>query len=515
MKPKVICSCLSLSLILVLNSYVLVAQNYKAVNTDGVTYLKESAGEDVIAIRIDSVAQNSDQTEYFNIRQIRPTDYGCWITNGASWLGDKVVEFPDGKTQFIFYPFSPGDSNDVFTIYTLAGTGDSWGFYYAHGSNTYTYVEATVDRIEEAELNGLTDMVKFIVLYCRDASGNIVANPVNGQEIMLSMNFGLLSIPKLDEFRNQPIFYTFIGKTNPVVGSVSPGALDIFDFQPGDEIHTVAYNQTSPPDSRVEYYYEIKRYLTRYDYPSGDTVTYTYERCYARDVFYMGNHNYWSRIDTLTLMVIPAFMPYLEKEPLEPFLFGSGPVLGDPWSYNVARHTYEFGFLTEGITGKSFADWNSWTTYLNPDCLQSAIIDLSCYYFKHYYKGLGGPYYDCWDFWASSYNRLRYYKKGELSWGNPLLCDSLLIVGVARNDMLQAPRIYPNPAANDINISVGSGNQLPAEFRLYDNSGRLVLVRRHQNPEEHISIEHLAPGCYYYRWIPASGNTAAGKLIRY
>ena len=122
MKHKRFVYCLTLSVILIVNSYILVGQNFKVVNTDGVTYLKASAGPEIIAIRIDSVAQNGDQTEYYNIRQMRETNSGCWITNGASWLGDKVTEYPDGKTQFIFYPFSPGDSNDVFTIFSQAGT---------------------------------------------------------------------------------------------------------------------------------------------------------------------------------------------------------------------------------------------------------------------------------------------------------------------------------------------------------------------------------------------------------
>ncbi|HRW69231.1 T9SS type A sorting domain-containing protein [Lentimicrobium sp.] len=515
MKHKRFVYFLTLSVILIVNSYMLVGQNFKVVNTDGVTYLKASAGPEIIAIRIDSVAQNGDQTEYYNIRQMRETNSGCWITNGASWLGDKVTEYPDGKTQFIFYPFSPGDSNDVFTIFSQAGTGDSWPFYYAHVSNTYSYVEATVDHTEETELNGLTDTVKFIVLYCRDAAGNIVDNPVNGQEIMLSRNNGLLSIPKLDEFRNHPEFYTFIGKVNPEVGSVLPGTLEIFDFQPEDEFHTLAYYKTLPPYSRIETHQEIKRYLTRYDSPSGDTVTYTYERCYSTHVEYMGSHNYWSRIDTVTEKIIPALKPYLEKEPLESFQHNSGPGWGDSWSYNTGEHTLEYGYLPEGLTGKVFADWNSWEpSFFDPDCLQSILIDLGCYYYEHYYRGLGGPYHDCWDFWSSSYHKLRYYKKGDISWGLPLSCDSLLLVGVAGHELPRTPKVYPNPATSYVTLSLASGNQLPAEFRLYDNTGRLVLVRQHRHPEETINIELLAPGCYYYRWISSSGNAAAGKLIR-
>ncbi len=83
------------------------AQDYQAIKTDASYYFKSSTGSDVIALRVDSVVQSGGVNTYYNFRQIRQTDYGCWTTNGASWLGDKIVEYPDGKTQFILYPFSP------------------------------------------------------------------------------------------------------------------------------------------------------------------------------------------------------------------------------------------------------------------------------------------------------------------------------------------------------------------------------------------------------------------------
>lgn len=510
--------CIGLAIMLFISPYVLVAQNYKLVNTDAVTYLKKAEGADVIAVRIDSVAQVGDVTEYYNLREMRPTDYSCWIVDGYSWFGSKIAAYPDGKTQVILYPFSPGDSSDVYTIYTQAGIGDSWRFYYSHFDNPYRYVEATVDRIEQTEINGLTDMVKYIVLQCKDASGNIVSNPANGQEIMLSMNNGLLRTPKFDEFRHQPVFYDFFGKTNPDIGYKPPRLLDIFNFQAGDELHVISF------DKKVGYNGvwsrttgSIRRFLSRLDFPDGDSILYVFEECKSSHTIANGEHTYSSSKDTLEWQVSPSITPDFEKEPLEPVAISrEGWRETDLWSWTHARHTYEYGFLSQGIGSRSYGAYVFTPDEEYENCFHPLITDSSCYYSGYFYEGLGGPYYVCYDDspLGGAYRQLLYYKKGDVSWGTPLSCDSLLQVDVARVIKQSEFRVFPNPATDRIILKAESDRRLPAGFSLYDNAGRLVMYRKQKSPEESMQLDKLAPGCYYYRWIPANGNVVSGKLIR-
>ncbi|HNX42948.1 MAG TPA: T9SS type A sorting domain-containing protein, partial [Bacteroidales bacterium] len=487
------------------------AQYYQAVKTDATYYYYDSTSMQIISARIDSVAISGTETSYFAMRQIRQTDYGCWTTNGASWLGDEIIEYPDGKTQFIFYPFSPSDSNDVYTIYSQAGIGESWRFYNYH--NGLQYIEATVDHIELVDFPELADYVKVIVLNCKDTSGQIVANPINGESLMLGMNYGLLRLPKFDELSYSPKFYSFIGKTNPNAGYQVPKTLDIFDFQPGDELHVAGYSENYNYGGTYTYSTAIvSRYLSRYDYPSGDSVLYTFEYC---SLTYHKNNNgvedYSYLKDTLDQTVSPSYTPQFDTEPLEPVMI---PESGW-WTYPFTGMSGNSQYCPEGIPYKAFDYLMMWSDDGN-GCLWPVTFDGFCNYQTLYFKGLGGPYYHCDDptYWGKEYRDLKYFKKGDVIWGSPLACDSLMEVGMKeRRDDLSI-KLFPNPANDYLTIAAPATNQLPAVFQLIDNTGRVILEQRQQSQTEILNIYKIAPGCYYFRWIPKSGDIITGKLIR-
>ena len=75
-------------------------------------------------------------------------------------------------------------------------------------------------------------------------------------------------------------------------------------------------------------------------------------------------------------------------------------------------------------------------------------------------------------------------------------------------------KLFPNPANDYVTITAPSRNQLPAIFQLFDNTGRVILEQRQQSQTAIMHLDKIARGCYYFRWIPKSGNTSAGKLIR-
>ncbi len=217
------------------------AQNYKAMKTDAEYFYLDSVSMDIIAIRIDSTKTIGNNTYYYNFKQIRPTDYSCYIINGASWLGDEVVEKPDGTFVFTIYPFSPGDSAQTYRILTLAGLNQAWNFYNYHFINHH--IEANVSGIIFKQFLGLTDSVKVITLTRKDASGQTIVDPINSQQIFLSKNYGLIRSPKFDDFLYFQSFYDLAGKTNPETGITNVTTLKIYDFEVGDEFHTVYYDR--------------------------------------------------------------------------------------------------------------------------------------------------------------------------------------------------------------------------------------------------------------------------------
>ena len=81
---------------LILNSQSTEAQNYKAIKADANYYFIDSTSKDIIALRIDSIRATGVDIIYYGFRQMKQTDYGCYIINGASWIGDEVT----GDTRY-------------------------------------------------------------------------------------------------------------------------------------------------------------------------------------------------------------------------------------------------------------------------------------------------------------------------------------------------------------------------------------------------------------------------------
>jgi len=77
-------SCILLLNFLLINTLRTSAQNFKAVKTDASYYYYDSVSKEIISARIDSTAISGSENQYFGMRQIRQTDYDCFIPNGAS-----------------------------------------------------------------------------------------------------------------------------------------------------------------------------------------------------------------------------------------------------------------------------------------------------------------------------------------------------------------------------------------------------------------------------------------------
>ncbi len=328
---------------------------------------------------------------------------------------------------------------------------------------------------------------------------------------MLGMNHGLLRLPKFDELNYYPKFYAFIGKTNPNTGYLAPKTLDIFDFQPGDELHIAGYSESFNYGGTYSTA-SVSRYLSRYDYPSGDSVLYTFEYC---SLNYHKNNNgeesYSYSKDTLDQIVSPSHTPQFDTEPLEPVII---PETGW-WTYPFGGMSGYSQYYPEEIPYKAFDYLMMWSDD-GSGCLWPVTFDGFCNYQTLYFKGLGGPYYHCDDptYWGKEYRDLKYFKKGNITWGAPLACDSLMEVGLTVPTIDLSIKLFPNPASDYVTITAPSRNHLPAVFQLIDNTGRVILEQLQQSQTTIVHLDKIARGYYYFRWIPKSGNSSTGKLIR-
>ena len=482
------------------------AQDYKAIKTDAEYFFRDSAGTEIIGIRIDSIQPAGNDIYYYNFKQLRPTNYDCWSTDGASWLGDEVVEKQDGNFQFIVYPFNPPDSAEIFWIETKAYVSQPWRFYNYHTINDY--IEASVSQITLMNFLGLSDSVKTISLQRKNAAGQLVIDPINDATILLSKNYGLIRLPKFDDFNSFPRFFEIAGKTNPSVGIVIPTFHDIYNFDIGDEFHTIYSVFTS---SYLRTTISTIRIVTgKETYATSDSIKYTYHECKSV------TKNYFS-VDTTYVSNTDGFVSEIIRfNELDNEGMARMPYETIISSSLVPQRAYSSHmYLFNGRTWKTQDDPTAGYYYYSVDCWQPAITD-SCLTDQGFINGLGGPYYYCYDFWGMSHemNELVYYQKGAETWGTPLNCDSLMHVGMKEPSLRKMVSVSPNPASGIVNITAPIDLQLPGRFELFDLSGRPVAVFAVQLHSQVFDLSCLPAGLYSYRILGTTGEVFRGKIIR-
>ncbi|MEI6060130.1 MAG: T9SS type A sorting domain-containing protein [Bacteroidota bacterium] len=509
MKPAINFFVISLLFSLILSQGVVSAQNFTAIKTDASYYFFDSISQDIMVVRIDSVALAGNETQYFGMRQIRQTDYGCFTPYGDSWLGDVITEKSNGVFQFILYPFSPPDSSDVFTIYSKSALGNTWHFYNYHTINHY--IEAKVTQVALAFFIGISDTVKTITLQRKDAYGQNVNDPVNGQHILLSKNYGLIRLPKFDEFHSKLRFMDLCGKTNPITGRTNLSFGEIFDFQPGDEFH-IAYD-----DSPYAFWYPketgfvIQHIIERINSITTDTVTYKIAEC--KTTTYtpgMGQLFITNSSDTVTMKYTKSDFPAFPFDPLEPQISNN---LGIELTDNEMGLSSTDVLAQSGIPWKlTNATWPLWSD-ATQQCWQYATID-DFGNSSYYYKGLGGPYHYHLGIITTNFKKLVYYKKGSETWGTPLNCEDLLHVGIGKITPIQSINIFPNPTTGITTLSIPISFQVPGKLEIYDISGRISGEFNVSQPTQTINLGDLPPGLYTYKFISAKDEVIRGKIIR-
>ncbi len=488
-------------------------QNYEAIKSNANYYFYDSVKQDIVVARIDSVAKDENQTRYFGMRQIRLTDYSCYIPNGDSWLGYVVIENPESKFRFIVYPFSPPDSADVFTILSKTQIGQPWRFYNYHFLSNYNnqYIEAKVTEIRLSDFLGLSDSVKTITLQQKNASGENVNNPINGQKFLLSKNYGLIRLPKFDEFKQNLRFLDLCGKTNPTTGITNLTFEEIFDFQPGDEFHIAYDDETYGAEFPNENGYLIQRILERIDGSNSDTVSYKIEKCKTSTSNISINQQIITNtLDTAIYTYIKSQYPDFKSDPKEPQIStGSASELTENVMGLSATYVLEHAGILWKQTNPSGPLWSDEFKL----CWNYPMID-AFDFSDYYFKGLGGPYHYERSNIYTNYRKLVYYKKGSESWGTPLNCEALLHVSLPNRIEKQGVIIYPNPTSGIITLELPSDILTPGKLEIVEISGKTADEFAVVQKTQLLDLANLPAGLYTYKFTSANGEVFRGKIIR-
>ncbi|MBE0663915.1 MAG: T9SS type A sorting domain-containing protein [Bacteroidales bacterium] len=486
MKKPFLLSILFLSLV-----FQVASQNYQTVNSDRVASFQYNGDHGFV--RIDSVAYDTDSI-LIPFRNIQDVDYWCYTINGAHWLGDKIIIREDGFNIFL------NRDGDSIYINTAASLNDSWTTFHRQGELS---IISTVINHDTMSFLGLQDSVKTIGFQVYNELMNPMNHLINNYTIKLSKNYGFVrtlnytifsdllptSYPPV-QFENL-VEFDISGLSDPVTGIQDFTWMDIYDFQPGDEIHVKRYWSQTMQETDIQLL--ILRYLERTDYP--DSIVYHAERIFSRDYKNQGNYTFTFIHDTIPEIIHPN--PIFDKLP--------GEVGIDTITYGSELIAYSLKMYSGTHLAKIIPEENYWFFNYGDTCWHTAIYD-GCMSDYAYYKGLGGPYLWCWWF-GESYRSLVYYKKGDVEWGTPLV-----IVGLEEAKLSSDVKVYPNPVKDYLSVELKE-SALPAKIEIYNVMGSLLKEFVLMETNQQISLQQLTPGLYFYQIVNEKEALGSGKLV--
>jgi hypothetical protein len=467
------------------------AQNYQTVNSGRVASFQYNGDHGFV--RIDSVAYDTDSI-LIPFRNIREVDYWCYTINGAHWLGDKIIIREDGFNIFL------NRDGDSIYINTAASLNDSWTTFHRQGELS---IISTVIHHDTMSFLGLQDSVKTIGFQVYDELMNPMNHLINNYTIKLSKNHGLVRtlnytiFPDLIPTSYPPVQFENLvefdisGLSDPVTGIQDFSWMEIYDFQPGDEIHVKRYWSQTMQETDIQLL--ILRYLERTDYP--DSIVYHAERIYSRSYNNQGNYTYTFIHDTIPEIILPN--PGFDKLP--------GEVVMDTMTFGSEMITYGMTMNSGVHLAKIIPEENYWFFYGSDNCWHTMIVD-GCMSDYAYYKGLGGPYLCCW-LHSANYRSLVFYKKGDVEWGTPLV-----IVGLEEAKLLSDIKVYPNPVKDYLSVEFKE-SALPAKIEIYNVMGSLLKEFVLMETNQQISLQQLTPGLYFYRIVNEKEVLGSGKLV--
>jgi hypothetical protein len=465
---------------IILGTIATFAQNYQTIYPDR-TALYVSSGS--IFPLYAKEEKSGDLLIYSLNKVIEYESYYGGSNNAPTWAGEKVIIRSDGTNVYF------NKNNNQIIIKPQARLNEKWWAYQPADSSII--IEAEVVKIEQTTTLGQPDTVKTISFIVRKNNGN-VEFAYGKNSISISKNYGWVNAPNFyyfpetfyDMFNSFPHeIYSLVGISNPQLGVQNLTTFSVYDFQPDDIIQTheterystdkIPLKQTDITTSNL--------YLERTDYT--DSIFYTVLQKKEFYRIYNDSTAVYTSADTITQIIKP--ISDLDKLPYE-----TG-VIAD--SSNVC--------MTEMSVNNPIIKYLKENYRLMADRF-TIPADQSV---LGYYKGLGGPYFDC-EGCGYEHRILTYYKKGTETWGTPYNFTGIETISDADNIQL-----YPNPATDNICIEVLELKK-PMLFELFTIDGKTIFQQPIISSEQVINIAGYRKGNYLYRFTEGNKAKKIGKL---
>ena len=455
-------------------------QNYQTIDSRRIAYFADQNGQ-ISCIRIDSVKAMQDDSIFYPFTVIQPVDIECFSPFYASWIGKYVTINTDGTNKFL------NIRGETIIIKTNANPGDSW---IAYTGNDSLMIKATVIKHDTLSFLGINDSVKTIEFQALDKNMNPIEKEINNMPLKISKNYGFVTMVNFYFFPdiefccgNWLKAFTLVGLSHPDLGINNLTWKDVNDFQVGDELHVITtkpfcndwcYNPIREKTTKTIY-----KYLERTEY--ADTIAYRYSRKESIETIWTDSTNSTYHYDTLTMIVTSDSL--FDKLPGEPIVRSH-----ELYAYTMLNKNPESKILLR-------SQYSELANSTGDSCWLRLIAVDACTFDYEYIRGLGGPYYSYlnWGpFCLGEERKLVYYKKGNVTWGTPLIINNTRDISIDPKI-----KIYPNPARKKINIDLGSENyQHSLSVFIYDTQSRIKKTGYIHSGNTAIDVSDLSAGIY-------------------
>lgn len=480
------------SVILILFSFTVTAQNWKTINSNDTTYFTIDAptGPDSLwhgflrCVWVDSSNINgADSIFYFN-RTIRDTShYYCIDTMAPSFLGDHFVR--SNATGVEYYT---NDVGGIIEIRSFAMLNDSWKLVTdTSGIDFY----GTVSAVYTMPIDGIQDSVKEISIQA-SLAGNPINHSFNNKKFILSKNHGFYMTNQLYLFPHifgaEPLN---ISNLRPYVAlnhvrveaQIKNLDLNIIDLQakykPGNEWiikRASGYGPYDPPDYNSSFYgnfYTTHDSIISVNFINVNTVAYTYQRkefhFYINQITSSSDDTTLILTDTVTQNNSVVKLNSKMGVDIKDFSWANNTVMKYEYYFlnNICNYPYLRNYSTNVTNLKidTCIVWNhSISGYTNSDVVEAGILNFKLLRFGSFDYGQV--------LMSNGYMELLYLKTDSCTYLN-----KINVLALASQDLQKKSdniTLYPNPVQELLNVSVKNPDTKIEKISIINLAGQTI-----------------------------------------
>ena len=480
---------LSLVLLLIL-PFLLSGQDYKLITaTSKKLFTTLPDAQNAYSLAIESANANGADSVYFNFFGLNNGEIEsdtCWFWTGnictqqnyPVWAGPKI-EY-DNDSHYRFYNLN----NDSLFFNFNTDINGPVPFY----EDSVQVFSITYEKSDTLTVLGNPDSARFFNIIHTDLEGNIINSPLNGQNIIIAKNFGLVRFFVIDSFPAVLKPLGLIGNVSPNAGFYKLTNEMVYDYQPGDEVQyyeNVYYEPgTNPPWYNYTRYRKLT-FLSRVD--SEDSIKYTVRQ----NIFYVDSTIV--ETDTITFSYLASGI--IAQIPFEKYYWATRKLFLEDYC-DTEHWTYTTSSVNDVDYCEADTCWGTGDSGGPPEHEFIKYVEgVGMYKKQNYVVGPDG---------YSKTTRIVYYNIGGEVCGDEITGVDQTIAS-ATQIVLQ-----PNPASKTVNVL----SPVPiSQLEMFDATGKRVFHGYPIGKEIVIDLNHLTGGVYFVRVLLENNGIVTKKLI--